>query len=50
MQVRCVFPKCSIMVTAKRNEKVICLSSVAIALEKPWGSKMELPIPVIHMK
>lgn len=49
MQVWRVFSKCFIMM-ANRNEKVIWVGSIAIALEKPWGSKMELLIPVIQMK
>lgn len=49
MQVQCMFSKCTIM-TADRKEKVMWVGSVAIALEKPWGSKLELPIPVMQMK
>lgn len=49
MQVWCLFSERSVM-RADRNEEGVGVGSVVIALEKPWGSKRELLIPVIEVK
>lgn len=35
---------------ADRNEKVIWVGSIAVALQKPGGSKMQLLLPLTQIK